>query len=316
MAYIEEKQDSRVMNYNAESASTSRTYHLVDYPDTQDALAALANSVPTDVVVGNYLCVLPEYAVTPIFSDPDRTLYEATVTWKTPDIASGGGGGAGEAKDPKEPEDPSNLTFSFSAISRVIQNSVPQYVNGTLSQVGSTQFYPNGNPPQNVLVDTINQQHPEMPPEGIEVNSPIITITAKTIISSTVATQSWWSDRFSQVWTTNNDTWNGLAKRCVMLTGIQASERSDGHWDVTHNFEYRPTNPASKFMYWTAGASTPSELDIPSHAGWVHVDVNYNQLVNTDQNGDTKTFRTVTGVTLHNVYPQSDFNSLGLNGVV
>jgi hypothetical protein len=314
MAYIEEKQDSRVMNWNSESASTSRMYHLVDYPDTQDALEALSNYIPSDVVVGNYLCVLPEYSVSPVFSDPDRTLYEATVTWKTPDIASGGGGDS-TATDPKEPEDLTSLSFNFSSISRVIQNSVPQTdSSGSLVAVGSTQFFPAGGF-DDVLSDTINQQHPELPPEGVEVNSPIITITAKTVVSRNVATTSWWDARFDQIWTTNASTWNGLSARCVMLTGIQANERGDGHWDVTHNFEYRPRNPASKFSYWKQGSSTPDTMDIPAHAGWVHVDVNYNQLVNTDQNGDTKTFRTVTGVTLHNVYPQSDFDLLGLNGV-
>ena len=63
MPYIEEKQDSRTMNWNSKSATTSRTYNMFDYPDTQDAILALGAYVPTDVPVATYLCVQPEYEV-------------------------------------------------------------------------------------------------------------------------------------------------------------------------------------------------------------------------------------------------------------
>ena len=97
MAYIEEKQDSRVMSYNQKSGSTTRLYHMFDYVDSQAALHALLDYVPNDIAVGTYTTVMPEFEITPVFSDPGRTLYEGKVTWKTPDVSTGGGGGGTRA---------------------------------------------------------------------------------------------------------------------------------------------------------------------------------------------------------------------------
>ncbi len=314
MAYIQEQQESRTMSFNAENASTTRVYHLVDFADSQDALEALYNSVPSTIDVGSYICGLPEFEIRPVFSDPDRTVYEGSVTWKTADIASGGGSGGADntANDPKEPEDPTSLVISYSGQSKVIQHSVQP----TTGQAGSVFYSPTNPQGTTLTVDTINQQRPEFAPVGVEVNSPIINIRAKTVVASTVASQSWFSDRFRQVWTTNNATWNALPAGCVMLTGMESSQRADDHWDVTYNFEYRPREPESKFMYWKDGASSPSTLTIPSHAGWVHVDVNYNTITEKKSYEDNdEAVLNLTGVTLHNVYYASNFNELGMNGV-
>ena len=311
MAYIEEKQESRTMTYNAESGSTTREYHLVDYVDTSDALAALVGYVPNDIYVHNYLCILPEFEINPIFSDPERTLYEATVTWKTADIASGGGGGGGDESpdDPKEPEDNTSFSFSFSGLSEVIQQSIQQ---GT--SPGSAQFNTNGSA-KSWDSAWMNKQHPDLPPEGIEVNRPITSMTAKTVISGYVATQEWFRDRMAQVWTTNDTTWRGLEPHCVMFTGMDGVRRGDGHWDITYNFEYRPPNPEQKFLYWKGKGLNPSYITIPRHSGWVQVDANYTQVADDSSDGYAKTVRSLDEVLLHHVYHESDFNKLGMVGV-
>ena len=311
MAYIQENQESRTMTYTAESGSTTRKYHLFDYVDTSDALAALVNYVPNDIYVHNYQCVLPEFDINPVFSDPERTLYEASVTWKTADIAAGGGGGGGDDSpdDPKEPEDDTSFSFSFSGVSEVTQQSIEQG-NGE----GSRGFDTKGNV-QSVPTSWINQQNPSLPPEGVEVNRPVTTMTAKTVVSGYVASNDWFRERMNQVWTTNNSTWRGLEKHCVMFTGMDGVRRGDGHWNITYNFEYRPMNEQQKFLYWTSKATAPSYITIPRHSGWTHVDARYNEVQLTSEDGYDDTKRSLSNVQLHHVYGESDFNQLGMIGV-
>ena len=304
---IQEHQESRTMNYNAKSGTTSRQYVMLDYTDTSDALAALVNYVPNDIYVHNYQCVLPEFDISPVFSDPDRTMYEATVTWKTVDIATGGSGDE-DSDEPKEPTDDTSFTFSFSGVSEVIQQSVEQ-----TSGEGSRGFDVKGNV-QSVPTSWINQQNPSLPPEGVEVNRPVTTITAKTIVSGYTATNAWFGARMDQVWTTNDSTWRGLEKHCVMFTGMDGARRSDGNWLITYNFEYRPMNESQRFLYWKSKGESPNYLTVPRHSGWTHVDARYNEVQLTSADGYDETKRTLSNVQLHHVYGDSDFYQLGMIG--
>ena len=326
MAYIQEDQKSRIVNYNAKNASTTRTYHLFDYVDSQDALAALTSYVPSDILVGNYLCVLPEFTITPVFSDPEHTLYQGMVAWKTADIAKGGSEGGGDApKDPQKPEDPTSLSVSFTGLSEVIQNSNGIIENNVIVRNGTRIVPPAG---QNTasLSEYINQQHSELAPEGVEVNRPIITITAKTVIPWTTATPTWFKNLYAQVWTTNDAVWNTLEKNCVMLTGVNADQRSDDHWDVTYTFEYRPPRKQETFRYFqkdnTGKYSAPATMILPDYTGWEVLDARYEDLVvrqrvtvGEGQAGGDEATRNLTSVMLHHVYGESDFSQLGMVGV-
>lgn len=315
-AYIEEKQDSRVMNWNSKSASTSRTYHLFDYADTQDAILALGAYVPTDIQVATYLCSQPEYEVTPIFSDPEKTLYEGKVTWKTPDISSGGSGGSGgssnTAKDPQEPEDNTSLTISFGTTSELIQHGINAQRYFSISRQGNwvevTAPYPVG----------INRQNDLLPPEGVEVNIPTVIITAKSVISKAVATPEWQRARYNQLWTSNDAIWNGLEVNHVMFTGMEMSQRSDDNWDLTYTFEYKKStgdeNGIEYFEYYTETGR--EEIPIVRKNPWMIVDVRYDQVLEIDgETGDRKTVRNLDEVILHNVYYGSNFADLGMVGV-
>ncbi len=307
MAYIEEQQESRTMKYSAKSASTSRMYHMFDYPDSQDAIIALSNFIPTDVTVGNAICISPEYDITPVFSDPEKTLYEATVTWKTPDISSGGGGGGGStntAKDPQKPEDNTSLTISFGTRTEVMQNSISsdgKYYSGIWLDLPAG---PGG----------INRQHPELAPEGTEVNVPSVIITAKSVIGKNIASVSWQKDRYDQLWTTNLHEWNGLPFETVMFTGMEMSQRSDDNWDLTYTFEYRPHPGFQPFEYWTPEGRESISLN---RAPWDIVDVRYNEVVKTidDGSGFEQTVRSPDIIALHRIYEYSDFSLLGMVGI-
>ncbi len=315
-AYIEEKQDSRVMNWNSKSASTSRTYHLFDYADTQDAILALGAYVPTDVQVATYLCSQPEYEVTPIFSDPEKTLYEGKVTWKTPDISSGGSGGSGgssnTAKDPQEPEDNTSLTISFGTTSELIQYGLNGRRYVTLGDGGWVEFI-------SQAAQGINRQNDLLPPEGVEVNIPTVIITAKSVISKAVATPEWQRARYSQLWTVNDAIWNGLEKNHVMFTGMEMSQRSDDNWDLTYTFEYKkPTgdeNGIEYFEYYTENGT--EEVPIVRSNPWMIIDARYDEVKQTidDGSGYEKTVRNLSEVLTHNIYNGSDFSDLGMVGV-
>lgn len=291
MAYITEMQKSRKMSYSSESASTTRNYNLVDFTDTIDALAALTSYVPPTVQVGQYICTQPEFDIDPDFSDPDRTMFTGTVKWKTADK------GGSDAADPQEPEDNTSFSFSFSSI-----EDVKLY-----SAAGQT-FTPEGT---GTFKSAINQQHSDAMPEGMAVNKAIVTITAKTVISANVASNQWFKDRLDQVWTLNQSEWRSLPARSVAFTGLEGSLRSDGNWDITYSFEYRPDNPGQTFET-NDSDGTPKSITTPSTGGWDYVWASWDKYTVDDD----KTRRVINSVSVvQDVYPTSDFDALGMVGV-
>jgi hypothetical protein len=308
MAYIQEQQQSREIQLSTTSASTTRLYHLFDYTEVENALTALSNYVPTQVVVGNLICVLPEYSITPVFSDPNRTLYEATVTYKTPDQADGGTKDEGESQEPQQPEDNTSFTFSYSAMSDVIQNSVD------IGNGGTGRYLTDGTSSR-ITTSTINQQNPSLPPEGVEINTPIVTMVSKTIVPYYVATSQWFTDRFAQLWTTNDQNFQSFERNCLMFTGMDGSQNSDGNWSISMSFEYRPPTKGKKFSYWEKDASTPSTLTLGYHTGWAVFDAAYEQIQNISTDGYDSTVRSLSSLEVHHVYGESDFTQLDMVGV-
>ena len=308
MAYIQEQQQSREIQLSATSASTTRLYHLFDYTEVENALTALAGYVPITVAVGNLTCVLPEFAIVPIFSDPNRTLYEGTVTYKTADKADGGTDDEGASQEPKEPSDDTSFTFSYSSMSDVIQNSVD------LGNGGTGRYLTNGSSGR-LTTSTINQQNPSLPPEGVEINTPIVTMTAKTIVPYSTATQQWFTDRFAQLWTTNEFNFASFEANCLMFTGMDGSQNSDGNWTISMSFEYRPPTTGKQFAYWTDAATTPSWLTLGYHTGWAVFDAAYEQVQNVSTDGYDSTVRSLSSLEVHHVYGESNFNDLGMVGV-
>ena len=291
MAYITEMQKSRKMSYSSESASTTRNYILVDFTDTIDALAALTSYVPPTVQVGQYICTQPEFDIDPDFSDPDRTMFTGTVKWKTADK------GGSDAADPQEPEDDTSFSFSFSSIEDV-----------KLYSDAGASYTPDGVGPVN---KGINQQHADSMPEGMAVNKAIVTITAKTVISANVASNQWFKDRLDQVWTLNQSEWRSLPARSVAFTGLEGSLRSDGNWDITYSFEYRPDNEGQTFQTNDADG-TPKTITTPVTRGWDYVWASWDKYTVDDN----KTRRVINSVNVvEDVYPTSDFDALGMVGV-
>ena len=304
MGYITEKQDSRVMTYNSKSASTTRKYHCFDYTDSSDALNAVANYIPPTIAVGQFLCVLPEFTVTPVFSDPDRTYYNVDVVWNTPDQAEGGSDDEG-ATDPQEPEDNTSFSFQFSSITDV-KVSTQDCTTYSSARVGG----------QKGKQDKINALSPESEPQGVEYNKPIVTITAKTVVHRNKATNEWFKDRFEQIWTLNDATWRSLPAKSVAFTGMSGNHRNDGHWDITYNFEHRPENSGDTFKFYSDyyGNSTQT---IANTGGWDYLWAQHSTVTTDNTVNDVKTAtRQLNAVhVVHDIYKTSDFTQLGMVGV-
>lgn len=298
MAYIKESQSSRKLSYEAEKASTSREYHLVDYADSQAALSALVGYVPQSIVVGNYICVLPKFSISPVLDDPERTVFKGSVSWESPSADSGGG------DEPQEPEDDTSFSFSFASMEDVKLYSDNQ------------KTYLPGKPPEANVESGINKQHVDAMPEGMAINKAIVTITAKTVISGNVATNQWFKDRLDQVWTLNESTWRSLPPRSVAFTGLQGDYRSDGNWNITYNFEYRPDNAG--YAWETQDSEgTPQTINTPATRGWDYVWAAWDKFsVEDGEEGEKKTRRVIKSVNIvEDVYPTSDFTQLGMVGV-
>lgn len=300
MAYLEEQQTSRVIQYSAGTASTTREYHMHDYTESNDALLALASFVPDTILVGDLFCVMPEYEITPVFSDPQKTLYVGNVTWKTPDQSEGSDE---TATDPKEPEDESTFSFSFSSLSDVKTHSMDQDTYST-GWVGAKDGVEYG----------INRQNPELQPEGIEYNKPIVTMTCKVVIAENVATNEWFKDRLDQVWTRNDTKFKSLPIGSVMFTGLEGSQRTDGNWDLTYSFEYRPANPDQ--VSFPAGEGKLITVD--GTEGWDYLWAEYTKFEQkTDLDDDEPSVKRIIK-RIHvtkDLYGKSDFSKLGINGV-
>ena len=298
MAYIKESQSSRKLSYEAEKASTSREYLLVDYVDSQAALAALTSYVPQTILVGNYICSLPKFSISPVLDDPERTVFKGSVRWESPSADSGGG------DEPQEPGDDTSFSFSFASMEDVKLYS------------DSQKTYLPGKPPAANVENGINKQHVAAMPEGMSINKAIVTITAKTVISGNVASNQWFKDRLDQVWTLNESTWRSLPPRSVAFTGLQGDLRSDGNWNITYNFEYRPDNAGYS---WETQDSEgrPQTINTPATRGWDYVWAAWDKFsVEDGEEGEKKTRRVIKSVNIvEDVYPTSDFTQLGMVGV-
>jgi len=305
MAYITEMQESRSITYNSKSASETRKYHCFDYTESSDALAAVIAYAPQRTIVGHYQCVLPEFTVTPVFSDPQKTYYSVDVVWNTPDQAEGGSGSGEDATEPKEPEDETSFSFQFTSITdvKVNTNNCTTYTASKIN--GKTG-----------VTDTINQLSPESEPQGVEYNRPIITITAKTVIHRNMATNVWFKNRFAQIWTLNEETWRGLPANSVAFSGMNGTHRSDGHWDITYTFEHRPDTAGEVFKMYNdlSGAAT---VQVQSLDGWDYIWAQHmTTTIDNDVNDDRTTQRKLSAVHIvHDIYKTSDFSTLGMVGV-
>lgn len=296
MGTWEERPKSRKLKEGPKSASRTDMWVGRGYSDSTVALNALKASAPVFALVGLKLVGGPEYTVDPVVNTDDDTsasVYNGSVTYKTAEQQQQDG-------EPEEPTDETLFTFDFSSMEGVRINAITQ-----------TTYNPDVAP----LVDwtkAINQQHPDLPPEGVKVNKPIANFVGKSVVSSEKATHQFWKDQLDQVWTLNEAEFLKFPAKCVALTGISGELRSSGFWHLEYSFEYRPMQEAEVIK-----AGSGKSIPIPELPGWVYIWAEYTKIeTDRDNNPDTpdEVRRVVNRVHVAEIYKTSDFEDLEING--
>lgn len=297
MGIIREQPTSGKIQFDDKSASADFSFYLTGYSSTWTALDALISYAPLVQVVRNKLLAYPQYDVQPVITvDATSSQYTGTVTYTTSD----------QTNNEEEPDtgDDASFSFGFSTLTDVKLTTTSQqtYHNNT------------GVPTQNKET-AINRHHPELPPEGVEYLTPIATMTGKCVIPAAVATNLWFRYRLEQVYTLNNAIFRGLPINSVMFTGMTGSRRTDGNWDITYNFEFRPDKAGTTFGHVTSETG----ITIPSTGGWQLLWLEYADIKVTDipqtEDDEGKSYRQVSKVHVADIYGTSNFAALGMVGV-
>lgn len=297
MGWTEEPR-SRSIKMGPTSGSRTDRYFGRGFTDSDEAYIELVLTAPAFVVSGKRILGGPEYSVEPVVNptDPNVSVYAGSVTYKTPDLQQ-----PTQQQEPQVPGDPSRFTFDFSSIEDVRTEAIEQ-----------TTYFPDdlGGTNRPNWTKAINQQHPELPPEGVQVNKPIANFTVNTVLHSSVADAAWWKEQMDQVWTLNEAEFRTLPPKCVALTGIGGELRSDGFFHVQYNFEYRPMQPAAVLE------GTGNEfINIPELPGWTYLWAQYKTFETVNDADPTKppeTRRVLSKVHVADIYPTSDFNKLAV----
>lgn len=307
---LHEQVQSRSVTYGAGNATQSRIYKVTGATSSEEALDAVIDGAPTSVVVRDVLCNAPRrFDVKPTNAPTDAvvSIYLVKVDYAV--AASQLDDQDGGDTQPRQPGDPPRLRVDFSSITdfKFEDPNQDTYIDTTGIAIAASPFVNNFKP--------INQQDPKLPPEGQEINSPIANFSFEFVMNGAKVTNEWLKARMDQIWTLNASEFRSLPAKSVALTGAQISSRSDGHWDVTYNFEYRPNRPSV-----TLGQEE-NEILVPATTGWRYVWGEYTKwqerkvdnTVGAAANGDdTRTWRELQRVHVANLYETSDFSLLEL----
>jgi len=163
----------------------------------------------------------------------------------------------------------------------------------------------------------INKQHPELPPEGVTYNLPIVNIEVKTVFHRNVVTNAWLKDKHAKLWTLNEAPWRSLDSLCVMFTGFEGFQRNnDGHWVITYRFEYRPPR-AGRSWDTVEYTGNPGTFDTPVTAGWQQLSAHFDNFTVDDGDEDKpkeRVVRNLSYVRIFNPYKGGGISSSQWNG--
>ena len=137
--------------------------------------------------------------------------------------------------------------------------------------------------------------------EGHELYARTGSFTVSTVIDGATATNAWFKARFEQVWTLNNATFRSWPAGCVALTGMDSRQRADGNWEVDYTFQIQPPETLTEIGGVPLGGSVTKE-------GWQYAWVMFRPKDDTD-----KIVPEAIGAYIANVYPKSNFGSLGIS---
>ena len=295
---ITERPKSREVKFESNGgASRTDTYVIQGASDSSEALKSLINEAPSSVSVNGIACGAPSYDVKPEANptDPVVSVYYGTVSYSAASgVPKPSGGGGSDPQQPQTPEDRSVISFDVTSTPETLLNSYTTTIHRTSGFEDKLNGWP------------INQHHPELPPEGVEINTRAVTFSINSLVYASVATDAWWFARLNQVWTRNQDNFLAFGFGMVMLTGITGELMKSGYWRVGMNFEYRQNRPPVTYP------TVKGPITLGMTNGWDYVWAEYNTLTVDDDNPDTPDTvrREVTDVHVCEIYKTSDFTQL------
>lgn len=95
--------------------------------------------------------------------------------------------------------------------------------------------------------------------EGVDINVATGSFTVATVIHKDTATNQWFKDRFSQIWTLNNATFRSWPKGSVAFSGMDARQRADGNWEIDYSFVIQVPETISDIGGISTGGSVNKE---------------------------------------------------------
>jgi hypothetical protein len=247
MGTIIEDHKSRSLESDISGGSSTRIYTLKGYADENTALNALAVYSPPTVLSGGTTLLRESITITPIVigTDSTKTMFKGQVAYTASELDN--------LQPPTEPEEEGLVSSSFNERTEDVTyaldavhvrwnvgtdnwryyNSMSRMEEENDPQLQTSPFLYHYNV-------AINKYAFDQPTLGTQRNVPSATFSISRVIPEEVATNSWFAERFEQVWTLNAFTFRGLAPRTVAFVGMDSQQRIDGSWRVEYNFEFRP----------------------------------------------------------------------------
>jgi hypothetical protein len=293
---ITECADSPKITFNGTNSTVTKRYEI-NASSADAALELLINQIAFPIVAGVLLSALPTVRVEPRWNPAVGSggvgCYSGSIEYRHP-------GKDEQQEEDRQPGEPGYgreiVSASFSGEQEHITHAISQTHYGALSRDTNRGI----NVQSNGEVD------------GVDINKRIGSFTVSTVMDKNICDNDWFRDRMSQIWTTNDDTFRSWPKGCVALAGMEARQRSDGHWEIEYSFQVSPPREAVADIAGvplTIGG-VPQTIDID---GWDYVWVMYqptDAVVN--QAGDEVITPKPIGVHVAQVYYQSDFSDLGI----
>lgn len=135
---------------------------------------------------------------------------------------------------------------------------------------------------------------------GVDVFAPILEYSYQSLFENDVVTDSYVETIFNLCGRINNAPFNNRAAGTVLFKGAHGSRKGDDKWEISFDFAYSPN----------ASNLAIGDITVTTKKGWDYLDVIY-----VPNGKDSKGFQNlVPGMaTVHKVYPDGNFNLLGIS---
>jgi hypothetical protein len=256
MGKITEDPESRSLVINGEGSTYTQVFSAAGYENAGLVGLAIRQQLPRYVIVDGYILNSPRnISIKPVVNQSTiggtkgDNWYRVTVTYSytSQDAADGDTPLEEEERTPeklkeRDENESGNLSFSISTGSELKVYAIDD-IPGQSQLV--TDFAGDPVPPpyggfatnKEIGMDEFGKV------SGVDVAKPSCSITITKTFSDAYVTEAKRKEWMGYVGMVNKKEWAGLPVRCVMLTGINGSQRANSDltnsWPMTFSFEYK-----------------------------------------------------------------------------